>query len=106
MKKYIIIYYIFFYWLKLISFLFIKYYINHMNNSSNQSQSLVVISPRNNYMTGYKLYYKTHREKVVFELGETNATKINIMKQISIMWKELSDDDKEQWHIKAKKLLI
>ena len=77
-----------------------------MNNYSDKSQSFVVISPRNNYMTGYMLYSKTHREKVVNELGNIDATKINIMKKISIMWKELSDDDKEQWNIKAKKSLI
>ena len=56
-------------------------------------------------MSGYILYSKDSREKVVAELSAKSEEKpksSDIMKELGARWKALGDDEKEAWNDKAK----
>ena len=56
-------------------------------------------------MSGYILYSKDARDKVVAELSAKSDEKVKsseIMKELGARWKALGDDDKETWNTKAK----
>ena len=56
-------------------------------------------------MSGYILYSKDSREKVVAELSAKSDEKpksSDIMKELGSRWKALGDDEKETWNTKAK----
>ncbi len=56
-------------------------------------------------MSGYILYSKDSREKVVAELSAKSDEKVKspeIMKELGARWKALGDDDKDTWNTKAK----
>ena len=62
--------------------------------------------PKVKRVSGYILYSNAHRDQVKEELsdGDTKAKNTDIMKKLASMWKDLSDDEKEQWNSKAKEL--
>jgi len=56
-------------------------------------------------MSGYILYSKDARDKVVADLSAKSDEKVKsseIMKELGARWKALGDDDKETWNTKAK----
>ena len=58
-------------------------------------------------MSGYILYSKDSREKVVAELSAKSDEKpksSDIMKELGARWKALGDDEKETWNTKAKNM--
>ena len=58
-------------------------------------------------MSGYILYSKDNRIKVVAELSAKSDEKVKsseIMKELGARWKALGDDDKEIWNTKAKEM--
>ena len=60
--------------------------------------------PKVKRVSGYILYSNAHRDQVKEELGdgETKAKNTDIMRKLASMWKEQSDEEKEQWNITAK----
>ena len=58
-------------------------------------------------MSGYILYSKDARDKVVADLSAKSDEKVKsseIMKELGARWKALGDDDKETWNTKAKEM--
>ena len=66
--------------------------------------------PKVKRISGYILYSKATREEVKDALAEKlgdedeKVKSTDIMKELGRMWKELSDEDREQWNEKAKEL--
>ena len=60
--------------------------------------------PKVKRVSGYILYSNAHRDQVKEELsdGETKAKNTDIMRKLASMWKEQSDEEKEQWNLTAK----
>lgn len=53
--------------------------------------------PKIRKMTGYNLFFKEKRS----EVKDENMSSRDIMKEISRLWSELDDDEKDEWKVKA-----
>ena len=51
-------------------------------------------------MTGYLLFSKENRAAVKEELGDVKPTEV--VTEVAKRWKALSDDEREEWNVKAK----
>ena len=62
--------------------------------------------PKTKRVSGYILFSNAMRDEVRDSLskGEEKPKNTDIMKELARLWKELSDEDKEPWNIKAKEL--
>ena len=53
-------------------------------------------------ITGYLLFSKENRASVKEEMGDVKPTEV--VTQIAKMWKELDDDEREEWNKRAKEI--
>ena len=57
-------------------------------------------------LSGYIIYSNTHRDQVKSELadGDEKPKNTEVMKRLAAMWKDLNEEEKEEWNTKAKEL--
>ena len=62
--------------------------------------------PKKKRVSGYILFSNATRDEVRDQLtnGDEKPKNTDIMKELARMWKELSDEEKEPWNVKAKEL--
>ena len=65
--------------------------------------------PKTKRVSGYILFSNATRDEVRDSLGkklsdDEKPKNTDIVKELARLWKELSDEDKEPWNIKAKEL--
>ena len=62
--------------------------------------------PKTKRVSGYILFSNATRDEVRDSLtkGHEKPKNTDIVKELARLWKELSDEDKEPWNIKAKEL--
>ena len=62
--------------------------------------------PKTKRVSGYILYSNANRNEVKEQLsdGENKPKNTDIMRKLAENWKNISDNDKEQWNLKAKEL--
>ena len=62
--------------------------------------------PKKKRVSGYILFSNANRDDVKEKLAEGDEKPKNteVMKELAKMWKELGDDEKEVWNVKAKEL--
>ena len=62
--------------------------------------------PKKNRTSGYILFSNSMRHQVRDKLAtdDENHKNTDIMKELGRLWKELSDEQKEPWNVKAKEL--
>ena len=70
------------------------------NNSDNEDK------PKKQRTSGYILYSNANRDQVKEALmdGDEKPKNTDIMKKLAAQWKELSDDERDQWNNKAKEI--
>ena len=70
------------------------------NNSDNEDK------PKKKRTSGYILYSNANRDEVKEALmeGDEKPKNTDIMKKLAAQWKELPDDEREQWNNKAKEI--
>ena len=70
------------------------------NNSDNEDK------PKKKRTSGYILYSNANRDEVKEALmeGDEKPKNTDIMKKLAAQWKELSDDERDQWNNKAKEI--
>ena len=62
--------------------------------------------PKKKRVSGYILFSNATRDEVRDQLtnGDEKPKNTDIMKELARMWKELSDEEKDSWNLKAKEL--
>jgi len=60
--------------------------------------------PKKKRVSGYILFSNTNREEVKAKLtvDDEKPKNTDIMKELAKMWKELSDEERDEWNTKAK----